>query len=413
MHCSTPLLPALTLSLTLALMPSPSLAQGYPTTDDSAAQLTRAKSAETARRFRALAPRLVQSAAIKVGDLVAISGGPAMVEEMEALGVEVQKAGGRPLLIVNSPRLFRNLFTQVPEKYLERSPTSWETFQAQSVDVAFELPAGEDFASMRYKDPKRTNRVDQVFARLEASTAPQREKGKTRTLFVGVPTLSDTASIQMDFGEYERMQWAAIEADYKAMASKGEQIKKILAGAKKLHITSPEGTDFTVNLGPRPVFVRAGVVAPGTKGPPAARYSSLPSGSIIFAPLETTGNGKIRAAEDQCEKPVKDEAVDVRNGMPVNVRSASDEECLQRALKDAGRLGNITIGLNPNVKYEHVPSYAPQLENAAGVVQIGFAPNQDLGGANAPAPGGWSVPLLRSTVEADGKVIVKDGKLAL
>jgi leucyl aminopeptidase (aminopeptidase T) len=413
MHCSTPLLPALTLSLTLALMPSPSLAQGYPTSGDSAAQLTRAKSAETARRFRALAPRLVQSAAIKVGDLVSISGGPAMVEEMEALGVEVQKAGGRPLLIVNSPRLIRHVFEQVPEKYLERSPTSWETFEAQSVDVAFELPAGEDFSSMRYKDLDRAKRVDQVFARLEAATARERDKGKTRTLFVGVPTLSDTASIQMDYGEYERMQWAAIEADYKAMAAKGEQIKKILEGAKKLHITSPEGTDFTVNLGPRPVFVRAGVVAPGAKGTAAARFSSLPSGSIIFAPLETTGNGKLRAAEDQCEKPVKDEAMEVRNGMPVNVTAASDEECVQRSLKEAGRLGNITIGLNPNVKYDHVPSYAPQLQNAAGVVQIGFSPNADIGGANPPAPGGWSVPLLKATVEADGKVIVKDGKLAI
>ena len=408
MHCTTPLLPALMLSLVLALPPSSSVAQGYPTTE-----ATRAKSAETARRFRALAPRLVQSAAIKVGDLVSISGGPAMLEEMEALGLEVQKAGGRPLLIVNSPRLTRNVFEQVPEKHLERSPTSWERFQAQSVDVAFELPAGEDFSSMRYKDLDRAKRVDQVFARLEAATARERDKGKTRTLFVGVPTLSDTASIQMDYGEYERMQWAAIEADYKAMASKGEQIKKILAGAKKLHITSPEGTDFTVNLGPRPVFVRAGVVAPGTKGTAAARFSSLPSGSIIFAPLETTGNGKVRAAEDQCEKPVKDEALEVRNGMPVNVTAASDEACVQRSLKEAGRLGNITIGLNPNVKYDHVPSYAPQLQNAAGVVQIGFSPNSDIGGANPPAPGGWSVPLLKATVKADGKVIVKDGKLAI
>jgi leucyl aminopeptidase (aminopeptidase T) len=404
----TPVLPALTLSLILALLPSPCVAQGYPTTE-----ATRAKSAETARRFRALAPALVQSAAIKVGDLVSISGGPAMVEEMEALGLEVQKAGGRPLLILDSPTLIRNFYADVPEKQIERSPTSWEAFYAQSVDVAFELPLGEDFMSLRSKDLDRTRRVDQVMAGLDKATAAQRDKGKTRTLSVSVPTLSDTASIQMDYGEYERMQWSAIEADYKEMASKGEQIRKILAGAKKLHITSAEGTDFTVNLGPRQIFVRAGVVAPGTKGTAASRYSSLPSGYIVFAPMETTGNGKVRTAEDQCEKPVKDETMDVRNGMPENVTAGSDEACVQRSLKEAGRLGNITIGLNPNVKYDHVPSYGPQLQNAAGVVQIGFAPNQDLGGANRPAPGGWSVPLLKATVEADGKVIVKDGKLAL
>jgi len=105
--------------------------------------------------------------------------------------------------------------------------------------------------------------------------------------------------------------------------------------------------------------------------------------------------------------------VDVKNGMPENIRAASDEECLKRSFKDAGRFGNIVIGLNPAVHYEHVPSYGPQLETAAGTVSIGFAPNKGLGGSNPPVAGGWTVPLLKATVEADGKVIVKDGKLAL
>jgi len=63
--------------------------------------------------------------------------------------------------------------------------------------------------------------------------------------------------------------------------------------------------------------------------------------------------------------------VDVKNGMPENIRAASDEECLKRSFKDAGRFGNIVIGLNPAVHYEHVPSYGPQLETAAGTVSIG------------------------------------------
>ena len=407
------LVPALTLSIALAMLPSYAFGQGYPTSGDSTTEAFRTRTAETARRFRALAPRLVESAGIKAGDLVTISGGPAMIDEMEALGVEVLKAGGRPLLTVNSPRLTRTVFAEVPEEYLDGRPSGWEAFQAAHVDVAFDLPSGEDFATLRRVDPARRTKVEQSFARANAATAAQRDKGKTRSLFIAVPTPSDTASIQMDYGPYEAMTWSAIEADYKGMAAKGEQIKRILAGAKQLHITSPEGTDFTVKLGARPVIVNAGTVPPGTKGSEAARSTSLPGGSVVFAPLETTANGKIRAAEDQCDKPVKDEVVDVRNGMPVNVSSASDQECLKRSLKEAGRFGVITIGLNPAVKFEHIPSYAPQLQNAAGVVQIGFSPNQDLGGANPPAPGGWSVPLLKATVEADGKVIVKDGKLAI
>ncbi len=411
MFRGTSLVPTLTFAL--ALLPSPSSAQGYPTSSDSATEAFRIKSAETARRFRALAPRLVESAAIKAGDLVSISGGPAMVEEMEALALEVQKAGGRPLMILNSPRLVRSLYAEVPEKYLDGRPSKWETFAAQSVDVAFNLPLGEDFATLRRVDPARRARVDQAVARNAAATMADRNKGITRTLFIGVPTPSDTASIKMDYRQYERMTRSAIEADYRNIAAKGEQIKKVLEGAKRLRITSPEGTDFTVVMGPRPVVVNAGAVRPGTKGTVAARSSTLPSGVVRFAPMETSANGKLRAAEDQCNELVRDEAVDVRDGMPVNVSAASDEACLQESLKTAGRFGVITIGLNPAIKFDHIPTYAPQLESAAGLVQIGFAQNQNLGGANPPRPGGWFVPLLQATVEADGKVIVKDGKLAL
>lgn len=132
---------------------------------------------------------------------------------------------------------------------------------------------------------------------------------------------------------------------------------------------------------------------------------------MSFAPIETSAKGKIRAAEDQCDQPIRDEALEVQNGMPQNVRAASDEECLKRSLRDAGRFGSIVIGLNPAIRFTHVPSYGTQLENSAGVISIGFGGNQELGGANPPVAGGWFVPLLRATVEADGKLIVRDGQL--
>jgi aminopeptidase len=400
-----PCFTALTITLALAALSNETNAQGYPTVDFSAPGISR----ESARRFQALAPRLVQSARIKPGDLVTISGGPAMIPEMEALGVEVEKKGGRALLLLDSPRLIRSFYARVPEEYIKKMPTSFEKFAAENVAVAFNLPTGEDPAAMRRVG--RRAKVDQALAELDASTMSERNEGITRNLFIAVPTPSDTASIQMDYAPYEAMAWKAIEADYSAMRTKGEQIKRILEDAKRLRITSPEGTDFTVELGDRPIVVSAGLVPPGTKGNEAARSAALPGGSVRFAPRETTANGKIRAAEDQCDKPVRDVAVDVRNGMPTSIRAGSDEQCFKEAFTLAGRFGSIVIGLNPAIKFDHVPTYAPQLENSAGVVHIGFAPNQGLGGSNPPAPGGWSIPLLRATVEADGKVVVKDGKL--
>src|SRR3954452_896137 len=129
------------LSLLLATGPRPLRAQGYPTLGDPIVEPARASLAESARRFDALAPKLVESAGIKPGDLVTISGGLLMVREMEALGVEVQKAGGRPMLLLNSSRLTRELYASVPEEYIAKSSTSYEKFAAHNVAVAFILPS--------------------------------------------------------------------------------------------------------------------------------------------------------------------------------------------------------------------------------------------------------------------------------
>ncbi len=409
MRSSTPLGLA-TVALILATLPTALSSQGLPTTGESAE--VRASAAETARRFSAVAPRLVQSAAIKPSDLVIISGGPTMIPEMEALGAEVQKAGGTPLLIVDSPQLTRSFYSNFPEKYLSQLPESWDKFQAREVAVRFILPTGEDFASLRKVAPERRTLVDKALADAQATTVAERNQGKTRTLLIGIPNPSDTASIQMEYGPYESMSWAAIEADYSAIAVKGEQIKQVLQGAKRLRITSPEGTDFTVDLSKRPVVVSAGSVPRGTQGTVAARTAAIPGGTVRFAPIESSANGKIRVAEDQCNQLIRNEAVDVVHGTPENIRAETDEQCLKDSFKNAGRFGSVVIGLNPAIHFTHVPSYGPQLETAAGVVSINFGNNQELGGINPAVAGGWTVPLLRATVEADGKVLVQDGKLA-
>jgi leucyl aminopeptidase (aminopeptidase T) len=392
--------------LSSVILPTGLLSQGIPTTGTPSM-------AETARRFSALAPRLVQSAAIHPGDLVTISGGPTLISEMEALGAEVQKAGGTPLLVLDSPQLTRTFYSDFPEQHLHQLSPAWNNFLAREVAVQFILPTGEDFASLRKVSPERRAQVDKALAREQTANAAGRNRGTSRVIFIGVPSPSDTVSIQMDYREYESMAWAAMEADYSEIAAKGQEIKRVLQRAKRLRITSPEGTDFRVELGKRPVVVNAGIVRRGTQGPVAARTAAVPGGTVRFAPLESSANGKIRAAEDQCSKLVRDEAVDVRNGMPENIHAASDEQCIQDSFKDAGRFGSVVIGLNPGIHFTHVPSYGPQLEAAAGVVSINFGPNPDLSGTNPPVAGGWTVPLLRATVEADGKVIVRDGRLVM
>ena len=74
---------------------------------------------------------------------------------------------------------------------------------------------------------------------------------------------------------------------------------------------------------------------------------------------------------------------------------------------------NCREGLEQYCDNELTLTYNSPDRKSGGVVSIAFGGNSGLGGKNQPVAGGWVVPLLKATVEADGKVIVRDGKLVL
>ena len=370
---------------------------------------------DLSRRFEALAPKVVRSAQIKPGDVVAIRGGPHMVPAMEAFAIEVHKTGGLPLLLLESPRVFRSYLTEVPDQYLGRTSRPWQDFQAEGVDVEFNLPVFENFLQTLADVP--TERQGKVFAAFGASQAPltaRRNRNKMRRLsFAAPPTSSDVTQAGLDSSTYTRMYDKALNADYEAIAKLGRAVQQALEGARQVRITTREGTDLTFAVRGREVILDAGLVRPGSAGLLAARSGQLPGGAVRFAPVEGSVNGKIRASRDQCDQPVKDEQIDVRAGMPENVRAASDEACVQEAVKRAGRFGWVQIGLNPALRVSDANANltSPLLDLGAGAVTVNFGTNDELGGENKTSGGGWVVVLPRATVEADGKLIVRNGRL--
>jgi hypothetical protein len=211
------------------------------------------------------------------------------------------------------------------------------------------------------------------------------------------------------------MYFAALDADYARIAERGRRIQQALQGARKVRITTPHGTNLTFAVADRPVMLDAGMPAPGTAGLMAARSGQLPGGSVRLAPVETSVAGVIKAPHDQCNKPVTDEVIEVRAGMAEKVQAASDEACVKEAVGRAGRFGWVEIGLNPALRPSNPDANLASalLDLGAGAVTVNFGTNQELGGANTTSAGGWFIVLPRATVEADGKVAVRDGQLAM
>jgi len=354
------------------------------------------------------------SATIKPGDVVVISGGRHTIPLMEAVAIEAQKAGGMVTMFLTTDRVVRSFNADVPEKYLDQAPRFLAEW-LKHVDVFIGLPNVEDpqasiagVPEARFAKAAKAGEV--VSNILNASPV--------RGVFIGYPSSQEAAANRLDFATYEKMHWDGIAADYNQISEKGKTLRNALKGAKSVRITSPNGTDFTFSVGNRPIFVDDGIITPEKAKSKLifVRTVTLPTGQVFFAPIETSANGKVVVPKNQCRyAPLTETSFEFKNGKMENFKAKDGLDCFNETMtpysgpKDI--LGFVSIGLNPALKViEDGGDYRPG--NAAGMVWIGTGQNELYGGNNKP-PGGFGFPIVKSTVQVDGKTVVKDGELTL
>ena len=363
--------------------------------------------------YEEIAHRIVTTSAhVKFGDKVVISGGKHVIPLIEALAMEVDNQGGRVVMLLNSERVMHNYYANVPEQYLGDPGLFTDLIKA--ADVYISLPGIEDPKTVFQGVP------DSRIAKASAAGEIVRKalnQSKIREIDVQVPNQRDAEYAHMDYAAYQKMQWDAINADYQQIAQKGNQLKDLLAHSKVVKITSPSGTSFTLSVGGRPIFVDAGMVNPpsATGTPFLARTATLPGGAVSFAPIETSGSGKIMVPKDTCQpyEPLTGASYEFKNGKLINFKAENNGRCFESMLAAGSgakdMLGSVTIGLNPALKViEDTADYRPP--NASGMVFVGLGTNDLLGGNNK-TDSGWLIPVSKATVEVDGKIVIKDGEL--
>jgi aminopeptidase len=367
------------------------------------------------RSYDELARRIVStSAAIQAGDVVVISGGQHNIPLMEALAIETQKAGGLATIFLNTDKVSRSLNVDVPEQYLEQEPRYLAEW-FKHIDVFIGLPSIEDDKAVNADVPEARNAKR---AKAGQVVDNMLNDSRVRAVFVGYPAKEHAANVHLDFATYEKMHWAAVNADYKQISKKGDALKKLLQGAKNVRVTSPNGTDVTFSVGDRPIFVDDGIVTKEEAKSKLAfnRFATLPGGSIFLAPLETSANGKVVVPKHQCRfAPLTDVSLDFKNGKMQNFKAGQGADCFKETMEPyqgpKDMFGGFSIGLNPAKKVmEEGADYRP--DSAAGMVTISIGDNRLAGGQN-DTPGGYNFPITKATVAIDGKVVVKDGQLVL
>jgi len=360
-----------------------------------------------------LAKRVVNvSANVKPGDVVVVSGGKHIIPLMESLSMEVGKAGGMGAMFLGSDRVDRSHFAEVPEKYLEQEPKFFAEW-LKHIDVWIGLPYIENPKAV-YGDIPQERMAKAV--KSGQIITDMLNQAKVRVVSIGYPTKDEADRNQVPFATYEKMHWDAVNADYGRISEQGAKIKKTLQAAKMIKITSATGTNLSFSVGDRTIFVDDGIVT-AEKAKSTLfleRIASLPGGSVFFAPLETSANGKVVIPKMRCNyEPMTGVVFEFKNGKLENFKAETGGKCFQEAMAPyAGpkdMFGTFSIGLNPALKVMENPGdYRPG--NAAGMVSITVGDNSLFGGTNK-TQGSMDFPLTKTTVEIDGKVVVKEGEL--
>lgn len=368
--------------------------------------------ASPTRDYRSVAEKVVtQSAGVKQGDLVLIFGSEEDLPLLEDIAVEIRKQGASPLVSVGSIRMSRRLFDEVPAKFDSQTPAM--TMQlAGIVDVIINTESGEG-RTLQGVDPKRIAVQGKAFT----PVANLMRKRGVRTVALGnglYPSAERAEQFGISREELADMMYGGIGADYEALQSSGEQVRKRLAAGKEVRITNPNGTDFKVGIAGRPITVNDGVISPEDRKKGGAATSVwLPAGEVYLTPVPGTGEGTVVADQFFFQgKPIEGLRLVFKGGKVTSMTAKDGLEHLQAAYDAAGPgkdvVGVIDIGINPGIK---LPERSPMhVWGKAGTVTVSVGGNTWAGGDNQ-ASFGLPVYSPGSTLTVDGKPLVQDGKL--
>ena len=356
-----------------------------------------------------------ETANVKAGDVVIINGGKHTMPLMEQIAAEIFRAGGHPQMMVNSDVALKAFWFDMPEKNLadyNGHIIEWN----KEADIIITLPGSEDFQkTFKGIDPKRIAMANSNSDRyLEAIS----KETSYSSISIAYPTKQIAEVSGIDFKEYEEMHWAAVNTDSKNLSEAGTNIMGMLKGAKKVKITTKEGTNISFAMGDRYVFADDGVLSELEKENDIwfARYASLPGGWMDFAPLESTVNGKVVVAQTRCQyEPFTGITFSIDDGVVSKLKADKGGDCYQTTMQphtgDKNTVSVFTIGLNPAMKIIQDGKTDFRNTQAEGYMTLSIGGNNSQYNGNVKASGGFTFPLVNVTLEIDGKTVIKDGKV--
>ena len=197
-------------------------------------------------------------------------------------------------------------------------------------------------------------------------------------------------------------------ADYEKVYADGVKLQSVWRGKKKAHITTPAGTDLYMEMNQMEPIIECGIARnPGD----AMAWSD---GEVSLGPVIGTTHGKLVIDGPICYYgcPTTPVELKIENGRIVEVVGGDPKICTEirrqiAEVKESDNIAEIGIGLNRNCLFN---GDFEEEKKAYGTCHIAMGNGFYYG---QPARSTVHIDMVQynPTIEMDGEIIVKDGKV--
>lgn len=362
--------------------------------------------------FEEVAHKIINVCArIKKDETIYIRGRSDSLEFCEALALQCRKKGAYPLIeVVSDDYRFRDL-TETPIDVLKHAPRHFLS-TIKETDVFFSVGV-EPKNPKRFKDiPEEREAARRLFSKQIIDLF--NDHPKTRRVGIGFPTQEQAQLYNISFDEFYTMFWKAMNIDYRALSEKAKKLAHIIKDASDIHITTEKGTDLHLNIEGRRISLDDGIIDDEDMKT-GNRLLNLPTGEVYTTPHEDEVCGTVvfDCAFHRGNR-MEDIAVEFTNGIakPVTAKTGFSlfKEVLHNATGDRYKIGELGIGLNPEVT--KAVGYVLTDEKITGTIHLAFGENRGYGGKNE-SDLHWDVLVMEPTMTVNGDLLMDKGNLLL
>ena len=193
-----------------------------------------------------------------------------------------------------------------------------------------------------------------------------------------------------------------LDADYEAIEAHSETLHEQVKDADEIRVTSPQGTDITVEIGDREWLLDTGIVHDD------GGFSNLPAGEIFVSPESATGTYVVDGTMRPHGLLDDDQQLtfEVEDGYVTEISDDAIRSQIETAAEEVGRdaYNLAELGIGTNVGVDELVGSVLLDEKAASTVHLAIGDNAAIGG-ETDAPLHLDGILREPTVYADGKEI--------